>query len=117
MEVTEVVAPVVDSVQAVIPVRKEENLQVEEEKSPSILLDTLDTLDTQNLELGTPPIDTTKYSDLRTQYSDKAAARAERKALRKAKREERRLKWQQRRQERREAAELRRALRKAKVKK
>jgi lipopolysaccharide export system protein LptA len=114
MEVTEVVAPVVDSVQAVIPVRKEENLQVQEEKSPSLLLDTLNT---QNSELGTPLIDTTKYSDLRTQYSDKAAARAERKALRKAKREERRLKWQQRRQERREAAALRRALRKAKVKK
>ena len=114
MEVTEVVAPVLDSAQAVIPVRKEENLQVEEEKSPSILLDTLDT---QNSELGTPLIDTTKYSDLRTQYSDKAAARAERKALRKAKREERRVKWQQRRQARREAAALRRALRKAKVKK
>ncbi|NLX41017.1 MAG: hypothetical protein GXY75_03865 [Bacteroidales bacterium] len=113
-DVSEVVVMVADSAQAVIPVRKEEEQQVEEEKTPSLLLDTLDI---QNSELGTPLIDTTKYSDLRTQYSDKAAARAERKALRKARWKERIEQWKLRRQERREAAELRRALRRAKVKK
>jgi polynucleotide 5'-kinase involved in rRNA processing len=105
---------VADSVQAVIPVRKEEEQQVEEEKSPSLLLDTLDT---QNSKLGTPPIDTTQYSEIKIQDSDKAVARAERKALRKARWKERFEQWKLRRQERREAAELRRALRKAKVKK
>jgi lipopolysaccharide export system protein LptA len=107
IEVTEVVVPVTDSAQAEIPVQKGDNLQVKVEESPSLLLDTLDT---QSAGLKTPPIDT-------TQYSDKTAARAERKALRKARWQERILQWKQRRQERREAAELRRALRKAKVKK
>jgi lipopolysaccharide export system protein LptA len=113
-DTTGIVASVADSVQAVIPVRKEEEQQVEEEKSPSLLLDTLDT---QNSKLGTPPIDTTQYSEIKIQDSDKAVARAERKALRKARWKERFEQWKLRRQERREAAELRRALRKAKVKK
>ncbi len=103
MEITEVV-PVTDSAQTEILIPKEENIQVEVDESPSLLLDT------QNSEHKAPLLDT-------TQYSDKAIARAERKALRKAKWQERILKWKQRRQERREAAELRRALRKAKVKK
>ena len=113
-DTTGIVASVTDSVQAVIPVRKEEEQQVEEEKSPSLLPDTLDT---QNSKLGTSPIDTTQYSEIKIQDSDKAVARAERKALRKARWKERIEQWKLRRQARREAAELRRALRKAKVKK
>ncbi len=93
-EVAEIVAPVTDSVQVPIPAQKEENLQEIPGELPALSTDE-----------PTPKI------------SDKAAARAERKALRKAKRQERILKWKLRRQERREALELRRALRKAKVKK
>ena len=108
MEITEVV-PVTDSAQAEISVQKEDSLQVDVKESASPLHDTL-SFKTQISELKAPLLNT-------TQYSDKAIARAERKALRKAKWQERILKWKQRRQERREAAELRRALRKAKVKK
>ncbi len=110
-EVTEVVAQVADSVQIGIPVQKEENLQVEVEEPSSLLLDTI-SLNTRNSDLGT------QYSEDPTpELSDKAAARAERKALRKARWKECIERWKLRRQERREAAELRRALRKAKVKK